>query len=245
MSGPAMVCPGGPGRIGALICQGNNLSVPWTACRRTRRGRVRVGFTLIECLLAMVILCVGIMAVVEAQAYFMRANEFSSGAATAGYLAGEVREKMRGLPKHDPVDGLYLDGANLVGWGGEPGEGGVVDFDDVDDFDGKVFGGGQAGALPGPVDARGRVINQVDFNGVVEQESGNPVPMRGWRQQVAVVKVEPTDYSTVRANNYQRLTTAPRLVVAEFALRVTVTVTYQGPLDDSPRTMATLSWVVP
>lgn len=209
---------------------------------RRSKGRAR-GFTLIECALAIVILGVGVMAIIEAQGAFFRANQFSSQAATAGYLAGEIRERMRGMPKHDPVTGLFFQGTNLRGWGPETGESSIADFDDCDDFAGQEFGNG--GAQPGPVDARGNVINQLNFDGTFETNSGNPVPMRGWRQRVEVVKVEPTNYSQIRANDYQRLTVAPVLAVHEFALRVTVIVTYQGPDDASPREMARMSWIAP
>jgi prepilin-type N-terminal cleavage/methylation domain-containing protein len=213
------------------------------AARCTPRRIATRGFTLLECALAIVILGVGVLAVIEAQGAFFRANRFSSNAATAGYLAGEIRERMRGLPKHDPVTGLWLQGTTLRGWGPESGETLVEDFDDIDDFDSQEFGRGAAQA--GPITARGTVIPQVNFDGIVETASGNPVPLRGWRQTVEVVKVEPTDYSVVRADSFERLSAAPRLSVDQFALRVTVTVTFQGPDDPAPVEMARLSWVVP
>ncbi len=192
----------------------------------------------------MVILGVGVLAIVEAQSYFLKVNEFSSASAQAGYLAGEVRERMRGLTRHDPVTGLYIDGTNVLrGWGPETGETTLADFDDVDDFDGVAFGAGAPNQ--GPIDSRGWVIPNVEVDGSVTLQAGNPVPLRGWRQEVSVEKVEPTNYSTVRADDYQRTGVAPRLRVDEFALRVTVVVTYQGPLDTGRREMARMSWVVP
>lgn len=209
-----------------------------------RRARGRRGFTLLECALAMVILGVGVMALIEAQAAFFRANEYSSQAATGSYLANEIRERMRSMPKHDPVTGLYVSSGAAQGWGPETNELGIEDFDDCDDFDGAEFGPGAR--YPGPVDSVGRVIPQVTLDGTIETDNnGANVPMRGWRQRVVVDKVEPTDYSQVRSDEYERATGAVPLRADQFALRVTVVVTWQGPTDTAAREMARLTWIVP
>ena len=125
------------------------------------------GFTLLETSLALVIIGVGVLAFVEAQQSFVKNNSWSSQAATGAYLANEIREFSRRLPRHDPVIGLYLDAANgnaLVGWGLEGGETDVTDINDVDDLDGITFG---AGGYPGPINAMGELVPQTDANGRV------------------------------------------------------------------------------
>jgi prepilin-type N-terminal cleavage/methylation domain-containing protein len=216
----------------------------FSAQRSARRPRhVRRGFTLLECALAMVILAVGVLALIEAQGYFYNANQFSSQSATGAYLAGEIRERMRQLPKHDPVTGLYKVGAVLNGWGPDAGETTPADYDDVDDFDGVEFGEGASN--PGPVDSSGRIITQTDINGVVETSGGLNVALRGWKQRVIVDKVEPFNYATVRADDYDNTGSAPILQINQYALRVTVIVTYLAPGQTQPAEMARLVWIVP
>lgn len=211
--------------------------------RAARGRRPARAFTILECALAMVILAVGVLALIEAQGYFYNANQFSSQSATGAYLAGEMRERMRLLPKHDPVTGLYINGGALAGWGPETGESTIDDYDDVDDFDGCEFGEGATRA--GPIDSVGRVITQTDINGVVETSGGNDVALRGWRQRVVVDKVEPTNYATVRADDYENTGSAPVLYVNQYALRVTVIVTYLAPGQTQAAEMARLVWIVP
>lgn len=216
---------------------------------RSRRAAPR-GFTLLECALATVIIGVGVLALVEAQGAFNRANDFSTSAATATYLANEVRERIRALPRHDSVTGLYFADAgrtDLRGWGPEPGELTAEDFDDIDDYDGVVFGAG--GTQAGPIDSTARVIPEVDPQGAeVVDADGNGIAMRGWSQQVIVEKVDPFNFSTVRADNFFRAAVppnVPELAVDAFPLRVTVVVSYQGPLDAQPAEMARVVWIAP
>ncbi|MDX2115443.1 MAG: hypothetical protein SFZ24_07450, partial [Planctomycetota bacterium] len=70
--------------------------------RRDRR-RARSAFTLLETALATVIIAVGVLALIEAQAAFSSNNDWSTSSATGTYLANELRERMRVLPRHDPV----------------------------------------------------------------------------------------------------------------------------------------------
>ena len=73
------------------------------AQRRIVRHHHRRGFTLIETALATVIIGVGVLALVDSQAAFLASNAWSTQTATANYLANEIREMTRRLPKHDPV----------------------------------------------------------------------------------------------------------------------------------------------
>ncbi|QOI99006.1 MAG: prepilin-type N-terminal cleavage/methylation domain-containing protein [Phycisphaeraceae bacterium] len=217
---------------------------------RVLRRRRACGFTLIETALALVIIGVGVLAFVDAQKTFIRNNSWSSHAATGAYLANEVRELMRGLPRHDPVTGLYMhddgNGAVLVGWGRESGEVVVTDFDDIDDFDGVVFGNG--GNFPGPLNAFGEIIPRIDAEGLpVMGPDDEPMSLEGWSQRVYVEKVDPANFGTPRADGYQEAPNgnfAGRTVDA-YPLKVTVIVEYQGPLDAWPQEVTRAQWVVP
>ncbi len=219
------------------------------------RGRVRPrcarkGFTLLETALATVIIGVGVLAMVEAQASFSRLNNFSTAAATANYLANEIREKMRNLPRHDPVTSIFMASVNgtatLRGWGPESGELSINDYNDLDDFDGAVFGTG--GTFAGPVDSRGLVISEINPDGsVMMDQSNRAVSLRGWSQRVLVEKVDPQNLSLVRDRAYTRAAAGQfaGLNVDQFPLRVTITVSYQGPLDTRAAEMGKLVFIAP
>ncbi|MBX9738411.1 MAG: prepilin-type N-terminal cleavage/methylation domain-containing protein [Phycisphaerales bacterium] len=220
------------------------------AMRPRREPGARRGFTLLESALATVIIGVGVLALVEAQQTFTRSNGYSTSSATATHLANELRERMRWLPRHDPVTGLYVtsSGASstLNGWGRETGEVVAEDFNDIDDFDGVTFGAG--GNFPGPIDAFSRVIQNTLPNGQPETgEDDLPVAMRGWSQRVDVQKIDPFNSATVRDDSYLIAPSTGNSGVAidQFPLRVTVSVFYQGPLDVAPQTMARVVWIVP
>lgn len=226
--------------------------------RRRGRRASRRGFTLMETALTTVIIGVGVLAMIEAQQAFMRTNNWSTQAATATYLANEIREMTRKLPRHDPVTGLYLTGAppgtTLHGWGPEPGEMTARDFDDIDDFDGMTFrNDGTSGVsdydLPGPIDAFGNVIPEILANGeVMTDGEGDARPMQGWSQFVSVQKIDPFNMAQVRPDDYTVAPVPPDfagLRVDQFPLRVSVTVRYQGPFDSQPSDIVTVSWVVP
>jgi len=230
--------------------------------RSARRG---LGFTLMETMLAVVIVGVGIVAIVYAQRHFLYQNLWSTHAASATYLANEIREVMRGLPRHDPeTDGLYFtnpdDPSTLQGWGPEPNELDPRDFNDVDDFSNAVFG--TATDLPqwlidegftryaGPIDAFGDVIPQVDWDGSVPLIEANgqqvPMPMEGWTQIVRVQKVAPNDFNTPVPRNARILDAGGQVVrnVNQYPLLVTVIVLYEGIYEESAPPVTSISWVV-
>jgi hypothetical protein len=196
--------------------------------------------------MAMVIVMVGVIAIVEAQHGFIQANGWSSQEATGSYLANEIRERMRTLPRHDPVTGLTVVNGVVQGLGREPNEVTVNDLDDVDDYNGLVFGAG--GNFDGPIDAFGRVIPEVDADGIVKVDGeGRPIPLQGWSQSVLVQKVEPFSYATVAAWNASQAASGsfPGRAADRYPLRVTVTVSYQGPLQAQPTVVTSMSWIVP
>ncbi|MBO6513530.1 MAG: prepilin-type N-terminal cleavage/methylation domain-containing protein [Phycisphaerales bacterium] len=226
--------------------------------RRTRN--IEQGFTLIESAMATVIIGVGVLAMVDAQSSFITANSWSSHAASGTYLANEIREMTRNLPKHDPVVGLFIEddgeGGVLHGWGPDAGEVSVDDFDDIEDFDGITFSfqgtaGFDDGDLPGPINAYGEIIPDISIDGAESGSTTNGVftgtPMYGWSQVVSVQKVDPFDPSTVVADNFTEEAEGdfPGREVDEYPLRVTVSVFYQSATAINPELVTEVMWVVP
>ncbi len=231
-----------------------------TRTRSRRSARTRTGFTLIETMMATIIIGVGVLAMVDAQTAFIRSNSWSSHAASATYLANEIRELTRHMPKHDPVNGLFIEddgeGGVLHGWGPDAGEVTVDDFDDIDDFDGMTFSfvgtaGHGDGDLPGPINAFGEVIPELTVDGTELGEDMNgefvAQPMTGWTQRVIVQKVDPFDPGTALADNFTEEPSGdfPGRDVDEYPLRVTVQVLYQGLNDAEADIVAEVVWIVP
>lgn len=216
--------------------------------RTTPRHARHRGFTLLETSLSLVIIGVGVLAFVEAQGAFIRQNNWSSQAATAAYLANEVRELSRRLPRHDPVIGLYIDAANgnrLVGWGPERNDSSIEDINDIDDLDGVTFGTGET--FDGPINANGEVIPAITIDGdVVNDAQGNAMSLEGWSQTVYVEKIDPLNFGTARADNYLEAPSGGNQgrTVDQFPLRITVVVRYQGPTDANPQEVTRTMWIV-
>jgi Tfp pilus assembly protein PilV len=171
----------------------------------------RGGFTLLETALALIIVGVGVLAIVSAQQAFHRQNAWSTHAGIAAHLANEIREMTLNLTRHDPVTGATF-------WGPEPNEASLVDYDDLDDFDGNGNGTIFAAALEnGPINAQRQVIAN----------------MPGWTQIVTVVNVQSSDINTVVADGTSNM------------MRMEVVITYQGPQDQQPIEMTRVSWISP
>lgn len=180
-----------------------------TTMARRRSGRR--GFTLIETALATVIVGVGVLSIVTAQQAYHKQNLWSTNGSIAMRLANEIREMTLNLPAHDPVTGDAF-------WGPETNEGGLDDYDDLDDFDGDGDGLIFSAALEnGPVNALREVIPN----------------MAGWSQIVTVSNVDPFDITSIQDDGSTSM------------LRVEVTITYQGPQDAQPAEMTRVSWLTP
>ena len=103
-------------------------------------------------------------------------------------------------------------------WGPESDEMTLEDFDDVDDFDGPGEGIVFSSALGnGPINAARSVITDMD----------------GWEQIVSVMSVDSFDITT------------PMNDAETDMVRVEVLVRYQGPEDDQPMDMTTITWIAP
>lgn len=208
--------------------------------------------------MATIIIGVGVLAMVDAQSSFISSNLWSNHAASATFLANEIRELTRSMPKHDPVHGLYIDEDTnaLVGWGPDSGETTVEDFDDIDDFDGISFrdtgtAGLDDGDLPGPINAFGEVIPEITVGGSELGSTTNSLftgqAMTGWTQRVIVEKIEPFDTSESLTDAFSEEPNGsfPGRAVDEYPLRVTVQVLYQGTNDIEATIVTEVVWVVP
>ncbi len=103
-------------------------------------------------------------------------------------------------------------------WGPESDEMTLEDFDDVDDFDGPGEGIVFSSALGnGPINAARAVITDMD----------------GWEQIVRVMSVDSFDITT------------PMDDAETDMVRVEVLVRYQGPNEDQPMDMTTITWIAP
>jgi prepilin-type N-terminal cleavage/methylation domain-containing protein len=207
------------------------------------------GFTLLETMIALIIIAMGVLAFVDAQTAFLKSNNWSSQSATGMFLANEIREYSRTFSRHDPVTGLTLQGSGqtqtVVGWGRERSEVSAADLNDLDDLDGVTFGVG--GTFPGPINGAGEVIPQISLTGeTVTDRNSNAVSLEGWSQRVTVEKLDPYNFSTVRAHGYEQAATSslPYIRVDQFPLRVTVSVRYQGLTDAQATEITHQTWVV-
>lgn len=88
------------------------------------------GFSLIEVLIAVVLVGLSITALVVANGSFTQANSFGADLSTAEFLIEQVRELTVLLPVMDP------DTTNPT-FGRE--EASLAAYDDLDDFDGAIF----------------------------------------------------------------------------------------------------------
>ncbi len=90
------------------------------------------GFSLIEVLIAILIVGLAIVSLVAGNSAFTMANGAGTDLSIAEFLFEQVRELTALLPVSDP------DSTNWSHFGEETGET-LADYDDLDDFDGKSF----------------------------------------------------------------------------------------------------------
>ena len=97
-----------------------------------RDKRYHNGFTLIEVLLAIVLVGLAIASLVVASGSFTRANAAGTYLSTAEFLLEQIRELTILLSVVDPE-------TENATFGPEADETTLADYDDLDDFDGAVF----------------------------------------------------------------------------------------------------------
>ncbi|MHC4498617.1 MAG: prepilin-type N-terminal cleavage/methylation domain-containing protein [Planctomycetota bacterium] len=90
----------------------------------------KAGFTLIEALIAVVIISIAIVALLAANSAFTQANAIGTELSTAEFLVEQIKELTATLPVIDPNTGAATFGAE---------EAALVDYDDLDDFDDMTF----------------------------------------------------------------------------------------------------------
>jgi len=118
---------------------------------RSRAPAAR-GFTLVEILVAVVIIGIAIAAMVGANGAFTQVNGAAVNLSTAEFLIEEIRELTTTLPVIDPESGTAV-------FGPEADEATVAAYDDLDDFD-------NAGFCP-PVDVSAAAL--ADFGSFTQQ----------------------------------------------------------------------------
>lgn len=89
-----------------------------------------VGFTLLEVLIAVMLVGLAIASLLVSSRALTQANGAAAELSTAEFLIEEIRELTTALPVVDPEGGTAVFG---------PEEAGIADYDDLDDFDSGVF----------------------------------------------------------------------------------------------------------
>jgi prepilin-type N-terminal cleavage/methylation domain-containing protein len=126
------------------------------------------GFTLIEVMIAVILVGLAISALVGANVAFTRANAAGADMSTAEFLIEQIRELTITLAVIDPQTGAATFGAE---------EGGLADYDDLDDFDNANFSP--------PIDAAKATLSS----------------FTAFSQQVTVQNVNASDFGVVVADH--------------------------------------------
>lgn len=99
---------------------------------RIKRPKSVRGFTLIEALIATILVGFSIAALMAANGTLSMANGAGADQSTAEFLAEQIRELTAMLAVVDPTTGIATFGPESL-------ETSVTSYDDLDDFDGAVF----------------------------------------------------------------------------------------------------------
>lgn len=132
------------------------------------------GFSLLEVLIATLLVGLSIAALVVANGSFSMANVTGADLSTAEFLAEQIRELTTMLPVVDPAV------TNWTALGPESGETAVAAYDDVDDFHGF-----DSATLGAPISAQRTTLSD----------------LAAFRQQVTVQKVNPSNFNETWADN--------------------------------------------
>ena len=99
---------------------------------KMKKRSLRAGFTLVEVLIAAVLIGFAIAALLASNSAFTSANAGGINLSTAEFLIEEMRELTACLGVVDPESETDV-------WGPESDETSAADYDDLDDFDGASF----------------------------------------------------------------------------------------------------------
>jgi len=125
-------------------------------------------FSLIEVLVAIILIGLAVASLLVANSSFTEANGFGTNLSTAQFLTEQIKELTILLPLTDPQTGTDFFGAE---------EENLADYDDLDDFDGKVFSP--------PISADRQPLN--DF--------------AAFTQQITVENVNPANFQQVKPHH--------------------------------------------
>ena len=125
-------------------------------------------FSLIEVLLAIILIGLAVASLLVANSSFTEANGVGTNLSTAQFLIEQIRELTTLLPVIDPQTDTAFFGAE---------EASLTDYDDLDDFDSKVFSP--------PISADRQSLN--DF--------------AAWYQQITVENVNPANFQHVESDH--------------------------------------------
>ena len=180
--------------------------------RSARRPRLNGrGFTLLETALAIVIVGLGVLSMMAAQQAWHYQNDWADQVGIAARLGNEIREMTLTLPRHDPVTGVSS-------WGTEPHAMFVMDYDDLDDFDGND---------------QGVVFSGPDGTGPLNSLREPIVGLEAWSQEVRVWNVDPGDVNQIVTNGQSDL------------MCVEVIVRWEDPRAEDVREMTRITWIAP
>ena len=96
-----------------------------------RASSIENAFSLIEVLIAIILVGFAVVSLVVANGAFTKANAGGVNLSTAEFLVEQIRELTTLLPVVDPESGVYTFGPEM----GEV----LASYDDLDDFDGMGF----------------------------------------------------------------------------------------------------------
>jgi len=146
------------------------------------------GFSLIEVLIAIILVGLAVMCLVASNSSFTKANAAGTELSTAEFLAEQIRELTILLPVVDPE-------TEMSTFGPEADEAGLADYDDLDDFDG-IMGNGMT--FSPPISADRATLNE--FAGYSQQVTVENVSAGDFEQVVA-------DHSSANPRYFFRVTT--------------------------------------
>ncbi|MCD4831792.1 MAG: prepilin-type N-terminal cleavage/methylation domain-containing protein [Anaerohalosphaeraceae bacterium] len=114
------------------------------------------GFTLIEILVAIIIIGIAIASLIGSNGYYSYASASAADITTAEFLVSQIKTITSLLPLRDPQTGTGVFG---------PEEASLATYDDVDDFDDAVLSP-PVDARRSPLSALARFTQQVTVNNI-------------------------------------------------------------------------------